>query len=446
MRSRGSILLAVIFVILISFIGISLLTFSYMHNKISAARTKKVLETEKIFQDLIYYLHHFRETVFAEDLAGIEQPETDYFNNEFFPDREINGTLITNSFAGKEMQKQYYRQVRVVDTIAASGAGNNYAYRAQANIDILSGQIPLTMFPVFINKKIDSPIDTYLKEKKIVSKDGSKIVVDELEAKLDMSGFLTDALDIDKGRIITWQAIREKFGFEISSDPIAEGIHILFVENTVNLIFIQGDVERLVFSIKDNMQNIGIRQNEIDYKLSYEPGEYQFHYWETEVSEYSLFKEKIVINGNALSIEQSGEAAFLESANIVLFVSGAANIRSKLESRNIDLRDIELSNLTLLSSSKILPGSANVEPGVVIDAGEEVKIQAAIIADGKVTNLSPELNLSGSLYARELENEGVIEAAHLNSKFDAGQYFTTGDCKFIKDFFINFIEEVYDEN
>ncbi|MCK5057500.1 MAG: hypothetical protein KAT34_12630 [Candidatus Aminicenantes bacterium] len=446
MNSRGSIIIAIIFLVLLSFIGLTLLTFSYMHNKIEGVRIKKVVQTEKIFQDLVYYLHHFREEALAENLTEIEAPEVDYFNTIVFPEREINGTIISNSFASSETQKQYFKKTRILNTIDAAAASNRYAYKAEADIDMLGGRIPLTMFPVFINKKIDYPVASYLKEKKIISMDGKEIVVGEIETELDMTGFLKESIEIDKGSTMSWEVVRERFGFERSSEPIPEGIHILSGEDTVKLIFIQGDVEKIVFSIRDNRQHIGIRKDGIDYELSYEPGEYDFHCWDTRIADYSLFKEKIVVNGSAFSIEQGGAAAFLSGSNIVLFVSRLAIIRTDLKTQQLDLKEIPLSNFTLIGSSTGLPDSDSSNAAeVIIDTAGETDIQAAVICDGKVTNRSSKLNFSGSLYARELENEGVIEVTHLEAKYDSGSYFATKDFKYISDFFINFIEEVYDE-
>jgi hypothetical protein len=444
MKRSGNIIIAVIFVVLVSFIGLSLLTFSYMHNKIEGVRTRKTIETGKIRQDLIYYLHHFREKVMAENMADIDTPEIDYFNKTLFPDEKISGTLITNSFANKETQKLNYKKTRIINLITADAAKSNYIYHAEADIDLLSGQIPLTMFPILINKKIDTPTADFLKKENISSKDGKKIVVDDIKTEVDMTGFLKDAIEIDKARALTWEEIREQFGFERSSEPIAEGIHILSEENTVKLIFIQGDVERIVFSINENKQIIGIGKDGCDYELHYKPGEHYCRCWDLGLPEDSLFKEKIVVNGNAWAIEQRGEAAFLKSSNIILFVSHRAIIKSDLVTQGLDLKEIFLSNLLLLSSSQALPGqNSSIEAEVVIDVEEETNIQAAIISDGKVTNHSSKLNLSGSLYTTELENKGEIEATHKNLKSDADSYFVAKDFKYISVFFINFIEEIY---
>ena len=179
MNNRGSIIVAFIFVILISFIGISLLTFSHTHNKIAGARARKILSTGKILQDLVYYLHQCRERIFAENISASDQPETEIFNSDFFPDLNIDGTEIGNCIAYEETQRQTHKKVRIINLIEAASQRNNYGYRSAVNIDVLSGEIPVDEFPVLIEKKIDVPVETYLEEKKIKNKSDKKVVVED---------------------------------------------------------------------------------------------------------------------------------------------------------------------------------------------------------------------------------------------------------------------------
>ncbi len=446
MKSRGNITVALAFILLMAFIGLSLLTFTLTHSKISAARAKKILETERIFQDLYYHLHHFKEKIFNEDITAFNQPELEYFNNTYFPDQQVGDSSITNSFCFIEKQEQTYKNIRIMNTIDAAAGKHNYRVRAGAEVNLLCGKIPLTAFPLFINQGIDKPVDTFLKENNIVHKPDQNVVINDMETELDVNRLLLDSLKIE-GTSLTWAKIREKFGFEVSDKPIEEGIYLLVEEDRVESIFIQGDVERIIFSVQDTRQKICIMKNGIAYDLGYQPEGSYFQCWDPQIDTASIFKETIVVNGSAWSIEQSGNAAFLGNSNIKLHISGQAVITSNLQTEGFDLKKTTLNNLTLISSSKGLPGPLNPDAGISIDADkEEVKVQAALITDGKFENRCSRADLSGSLFAKDLENNGVLEISHLNSKFDAGQYFTTTDFKYISQFSIPYIEEVYDEN
>ena len=154
-KAKGNILISLAFVILISFAAITLLSFTVAHTRIVKARTIKLMETDKMYQDLIYYLHHFREKIFYVRIQDFNQPETDYFNDTHFPDEITTGAhLITPSFASSDFPKQGYIKTKVFVAMDVSSHlnKNNYRLHAEVTVDILSGKIPLTVFPFFIDK------------------------------------------------------------------------------------------------------------------------------------------------------------------------------------------------------------------------------------------------------------------------------------------------------
>ncbi len=443
MKSNGNIIISILFVLLISFLGLSLLSFSIFHTWIRGARTQKISETGRMHQELIYYLHHFREKILKKNLRDFHQPEIDYFNNEYFPNIKSsndNNIIINNSFTHRTIQKEYYKKIRVTDTIDLSSEKNNYGIKSGVFIDILSGEIPLTFFPFFLDKTIDVPGDTFMKQNNVINRSSKNMVVDDMEIECNSSEYLSGTLDI-KGKALSWAAMREKFGFEVSDEPIPEGIHLLKEDDVLKCIFIQGDVEQLIFSTEESIQNILVVKKGFPYGYHYKPGENYFVYWNNE-NEELLFKEKIVVNGNILSLEQEGSAAFTEEANITLFCSGNVTIRSSLETQNLNLKETKSTNFTMVCSGEKLFNSEELKPGITVDTEDDTVIQASIITDGKLTNKSPKLEVQGSIFCKDLQNEGVIEVTHLNSGTDCGNYFRTLDFKYINRFYVHAIEEV----
>ncbi len=444
MKKKGNIIISILFIILISFIGLNLLTHSIIHNKIIGARTKKILVIDNIYQNLIQYLHNFREKIFQENLQNFQNPEIDYFNNTNFPDSKYNNILIKNSFNYISIPKEYYEKIRVTNNLVASSEKNNYCLSSNAIIKLLSGEIPLILMPFFINKEIDIPKDAFMQKNNIISKNGENLIVNNIETEFNVSGFLLNSMKIS-GNVLSWRNIREKFGFEISDEPIKDGIYILSEDDIVESIFIQGDVERVIFSIQDNIQIIRIIKGGNSYEMRYIPNDTYFICWDNTIDNQSVFKEKIIINGNILSVEQEDKTAFVEDSNIKLFSSGTIKIRTSLETKNFDSKKIKLTNLTLISSFNSLFNPANSKSNIIVDAQDETKIQASIIVNGKFTNRNQDLKLSGSLFAKDLENKGYIEIEQSNSKFDSGNYFRTKDFKYLKEFLIDSIEEIYYE-
>lgn len=444
MKKKGNIIISVLFIILISFIGLNLLTHSIIHNRIIGARTKKILAIDNIYQNLIQYLHNFREKIFQENLQNFQNPEIDYFNNTNFPDSKYNNILIKNSFNYISIPKEYYEKIRITNNLVASSEKNNYCLNSNAIIKLLSGKIPVILMPFFINKEVDIPKDVFMQKNNIISKNDENLIVNNIETEINVSGFLLDSMKIS-GNVLSWRNIREKFGFEVSDEPIKDGIYILSEDDIVESIFIQGDVERVIFSIQDNIQIIRIIKGGNSYEMRYIPNDTYFTCWDNTIDNQSVFKEKIIINGNILSVEQEDKTAFVEDSNIKLFSSGTIKIRTSLETKNFDSKKIKLTNLTLISSFNALFNSANSKSNIIVDTQDETKIQASIITSGKFTNRNQDLKLSGSLFAKDLENKGCIEIEQSNSKFDSGNYFRTKDFKYLKEFLIDSIEEIYYE-
>jgi hypothetical protein len=464
MKTDGSIIVSLTSIVFISLLGISLLLHCITHIHIVKARNTKMMETGKLYQDLIFYLHHFREQIFKEKIQDFNQPESEFFNNTCFPDQTTdNKNVITVSFTPVDFPKPGYKKTRVTAALdaGASSASPRHPYHlnAEVTIDILSGKIPLTLLPFFIQKNVDTPTETFLEENHIVNRSRKNMVIGNIETGLDISRFLMDALKIS-GTLMTWRGIREKLGLESSDDPIPEGLYPVIENGIVESVVIQGDVERMIFSIDNNpdrLQVIRIIKESIPYEIRYRPGENYFICWDPMMEEYASFKEKILVNGNIWSIEQTGEAAFLENSDIQLFVSGKAVICSNLEAekddRHLDLRKLELTNLTVSCGKDQLFNEGSAQPEIILDIVNLDVItilQVSFITTGKFTNKNPGtyVELFGSLYCADLENNGTIGINHVPSSLASSQdnYFSTVDFKVVDGFFIHFIEEVSDED
>jgi hypothetical protein len=236
--------------------------------------------------------------------------------------------------------------------------------------------------------------------------------------------------------------MREKFGLDISDEPIPEGIHLPMEDGIINCMFIQGHVERLVFSTRENIQKITVTQNGTTHEYFYKPGEYYFINWDNQREETLLFNEIIAVNGNIGSLEQEGDAAFTDTACITLYSSGNVTIRSSLESQNLDLKKMKSTGLTMVCSFNKLFNLTAGSHDVKVDVEDDASLEASIIANGKLINKSKKLNLKGSIYCKDLENEGSIVVNYRKSGSDSVSFFRTVDYKGIGSFSIDAIDEV----
>jgi hypothetical protein len=280
-----------------------------------------------------------------------------------------------------------------------------------------------------------------MEEHGVIIPDGRNMAADNTGVEFDSTAFLLNALKIT-GNTITWAAMREKFGLEISDEPIPEGIHLPVEDGILNCIFIQGHVERLVFSVRENIQKIRVTQNGVTHEYDYKPGENYFINWDNQREEELLFNEIIAVNGNIGSLEQEGDAAFTDMADITLYCSGNVTIRSSLETRNLDLQKMKATGFTMVCSFNKLFNLDGGTHDVTVDAEEETSIEASVISGGKLVNKSKKLNVKGSIYCSELENEGSIVISYRKSSSGSAIFFRTMDYKGIDDFFIDVIDEV----
>jgi len=310
-------------------------------------------------------------------------------------------------------------------------------------IDLLTGNIPLYLIPFFLNADIEVPEEFYLNENHIDIKSRGQFLIDDSPVNFDVTGFLADALNL-QGSLLCWKEVRQKFGFEISDDPIEKGIYILEDEGRIQSIFIQGDLEKLIFSCDEEFQKMVLVQDGQSHSISYKPGEDYFQCWIPSIPVQTVFNQNIVVNGNLWGLEQGQKPAFLESAEIKLLVSGRTRISTSLESQSLEIEKIRLNNLTLIAGAHDLYNPDGSQPVVTIDAEEKTTIQANILVQGRFENRNSETEIVGSLFAREIINQGRLTIRPAGSGFDSGPYFFTGIMTLISDFFIDFIEEVYD--
>lgn len=443
-KEKGSIALAIIFILLISFIGLSLLSHVITHQKIVKARTWKIAQTDRLYQNLIIYFHQLRNSIFSGEWQKYTEPEQEYFNRSQFPDYQNLDTNIENAFSYCLDDMQTYRKIIITDTVTAFSNRHPYRLKAGVIIKLLCGQIPLTFFPFFLNQSIDIPESTFLEENRITVPDTPLPVIDDSDIEFNTTDFLLHSLKIE-GSCLTWRQIREKFGLPSSDAPVEEGIYFVTEGDCMESIFIQGDIERLIFSLNEGRQIVRIIQQGRDFAISYKPGEYDFLYPDFGIVENYLFKEKIIVNGNVWSLLQENDYAFVEQAHLTLLVSGQTFIHSSLKASEeiLDLKKIKSTGLTLIASGHDLFTNPEGQSQVTVAAAEETELDISLVINGKLTNHSTDLLLQGSLFAGELQNSGSIHIAGARSNSDSAAYFVTGDSKIIHAFFIDYIEEVY---
>lgn len=446
--------------VLLFFIASGLLFFTIAHSRIVRARNYRWLKTGEMRQDLVRYLHDFREKVFSTQLKEYQFPETEFFTPQHFPlkkmesGHEVAPTFRYYHLTGTGFPEAEFTRTRltaafeVAHAEAVGQGGHPYRCRSETVIDFLNGDIPLMFFPVFVQLTLGETVTDaeYFEKKNVVNLSGPNPVTEDTQAqtKLEFDGIIRGSFDIPAGEVILWPDIRRKLGMEPSPEPLDEGIYIVVEGPWVRALFVQGDVDAIVFFvIPDDLQPVqGVRiiRPSMCYEVYYKPGREYFLCPDPAIGTDKFFHQRIIVNGSIHSLTQEGEAAFCPLTRLMLLASGQVVIHSGLETAGgkVDLGSVTLANLTLAAGFDSDPST----PAVTVETTKKTKIRASIVADGTFENKSPELKLEGSLYCRDIQNQGKIEVTHRETGNPDSAFFKVLDYKFVYQFIISFIEEV----
>ena len=234
-------------------------------------------------------------------------------------------------------------------------------------------------------------------------------------------------------------------GLQPEDGPPETGIYFICVDNIIKSIFIEGDVDRIVFSVDSDIQGVLIVQQEKEYQFWYVPGTPYFSSWNENPGGSELFDERIIVHGNVSYVGQTGGWAFTEATALSLFVSGHLTLSGKLIGVPVH-GEKYWNHLLIINSSKGFNGLQD-SLAVIDDIEEEEKVQmdVSLVVQGKIINHRKDVEIKGSLYSSELENNGSIRINGVPNQSSGGEFFHTKGMKFLKEFFVNFIEEDTDE-
>ncbi len=442
MNRRGSIVIALLFMLLLAASGLALLTHTGIHLKIVAARKDRRLEAAALGQALLLGLHRYREKLAAADMNAYSAPLDDFFDWAHFSEETEDGFLRRHQFNRFLLRDDgALRVTRVHDLIRVSGSGRQTA-AARAGVDLVSGDIPVGECGLLIAQETAMTPDAFLAAHGVEYAGSQLPQVGGHAVEIDARGMLAEVLGLPV-EIPDWRRIRERFGLAPSAAPIPPGIYLAYGDGEVEAVFVEGDLERLVFAAADGWQSIAFRCGGRYEELRYRPGENSLA-WSgddgQEVASFS-FTEKIVVHGSVWSVEQAGAAAFLGETRIELLACGRLVVRTGLECESLNLGQERLPGLLLMTSGRDFLSNEEVAADVVIDMAGPATIQAQVVSAGDLVNGAADVKIGGSLFARNIENEGKLQIDAAAGDFALAGRVLLREFKFLKNFRVHFVEE-----
>ncbi len=423
MNKKGSIILGLLLVSILSCTVLTLLQQVFMHNRIQRARLKHNQMLGRLQDRLLLELHDFRRRLAQPDLQAHDQPELSFFSKDCFPDLLERDFLVSHSFSAIPLAATAeWSSFRVRDGITAACRKTSLATRASAVIELHRGRLPLSSTAVFLNSKQENKLPDLLAAGIISVSGQSPTASAAFDLQDELTRLANSMLEMP-GKVIDWRRLREKAGLEPLDTAPEPGIYLIREDDQLQTIFIQGDCREMVFSADEDRQTILFQVQQESCFMEYLPGRKHLRTWLEEEAQPLLFRERILVNGSVYNLRQAGEQGFHLQTGLQIMASGPVMITPPLTGPNPRLGPMQLPGLMLLSSGTTLDGN-KCDTGLTVAAGaaDRAVIQANLITSGSFSRPGKvDLILQGSLLASDIKSQSRLIVDGRESALPDGQ-------------------------
>ncbi len=437
---RGHVVLVLLFALLLAACGMALLSHGELHVQVVAARRNRRMAATAREQALLLGLHRYREKLAGAELQSAADPEAELSGPDLLPPWN-EGEIEVSLESSRRLLRcgEGFRVTRIEGLLRAVSRGGRQEHAGRASVDLVSGDVPAGEAGLVIGGT-PAPAAFWLAGHG-VSYHGSLLPQVGCPAMaIDQGKLLAAALGLAV-ELPDWRAIREAFGLEPSGAPVLPGVYLAGDAGKVPAVFVEGDLQKLVFVAALGWQEITFVSGGQSRKLRYRPSEASLSWSGDPGRDGACFGEKIVVHGNVWEIRQEGKAAFLDGSRIELLASGRMNVATGLEGENLELGNKRFPKVLLMTCGRDFFSNEAVDGGVAfIQAGDAV-VDAQVIAAGPVVNGQGRLDLGGGLLAAGIENQGEIHVAGAAGDFELGRQVRLPGFRLLRDFRIHFIEE-----
>ena len=444
MKKRGSVILAVIFMFLIVFLGLSLLNFTLVHNRIVKARNTHETRSEKLHNLLILHLHEDSEKIKNTKFNNAVDNCNDYFNKMIYPDSKIKSVEINKLFSFKSRDLPLFKLTRVNFEIESISSNGRHKWKSESNFNIISGNIPFNFLPAHICPGNYSPAGEITGKSQISLSEKQYIHIPDHKIVFDIKKYLAEILGIDQENL-TIASLKKLLGQSDDSQELRQGIYFPVSEETAGPIFVQGEVDKIILSVENEHQIIEIIRNHDYFKIRYSEDQFYYKSGGESGTGYEYFNEKIIINGNVNSLKSGSYPALSSGSHPVLIILGDLNINSSITGeigRQSDKSDPHITIISAPSPFFLM----NSLPVLIFNQADPINIHGSININGLIINKNSEVVINGNLYCRDIKNNGNIsiinrqglEPLSLNN-------FYIKDLAILKDFRTESIDELFED-
>jgi hypothetical protein len=340
-----------------------------------------------------------------------------------------------------------YLKIRAGFVIEAEGGLDRQPARRTASLDtdlvLLAGWIPLSSFPLLIDKEADGG-----EARDFAAENGISLVavpsgVVEPGPVLTGGGVIPEdatpmlgrALNIDilRPQDLPASRLRPLLGLEESAEPVPDGVYLIRNDLGLGGIFVQGDLDEMITAIEGDFQIVVFRMEAGEWTLRFSPalGRTEFTA-PAAVESFDLVPlGMIIVNGRILSLAggavgPDGEIeavtdrelpSVLGGIALTIVASDKVTLTSHLILQNVSWRDgIPMvkdpqSQVVIYSTGHDVLTGAGREGGIAVaaEAPAETRIQASLTASGggfEILGGGKTVELLGGLQAVDYAGEG----------------------------------------
>ncbi len=444
MEKNGSVILAVIFMFLVLFLGLSLLNFTLVHNRVVKARNIHHARSELLHNLLIFHLHKDTEKIRNIKFNSSIDNYKEHFNNMLYPNSMENSVKIKKSFLFNSRDFSLFKLIKVNFGIESISSNGRHKWKSESIFNIISGDLPFSLLPVLINSGGYNIFNEKFIEDLLPSTEKHNIFISDHESVFDIKSYLAKILGLDRENV-NLIALKQLFEQADNESEFRDGIYFPLSAEKAGPVFVQGNTKKILLSIEDEYQIIEIIQNNNYFKIRYS-GE-QFHY-ETggkSGNEHKIFNGKIIVNGNVDVLEAGSDPALAINSHPELIILGNLNICSSITGSITASSCNSKPSITIILAASPFSLKYSI-PILRFDSAGPLIIHGSININGSIINDTPEVQISGNLYCRDLKNKGKIKVTPLkNFAPPSIDNFYMKNMTIIRNFRTELIEEIFED-
>ncbi len=407
MNRRGSIVLAAIFILLLSCVSFAVLTQAIDHERIVRAREKRRLSAESSRNGLVAevaltlrWLETHRRV--PSGLPG--QPL------KVFPNRPLTlpaGLILEHRPVNREIDRSpTLCRMEYDDTISARTTPRAIPYLALLRAEIWQGEIPLPQLGVWLSGEGPEGPAEPSPLAGLEVRQGLPPLLAPLQVRGEAGDLLLAALSL-KSRQSDYREIRTRLGLSAGTAPPPAGIYPILREGEISALYVQGDVERMLLLAIDEKQQVTIALAGIEETFRYTPGKADCQSLSAP-GEPRLFAQQILVNGAIHSLAGGGDAAMLPECQLLIASAGRITVTGHLTAATSQRPGLS-PPLTLLAGRKDLVTGNSCEGGVTLLGKVELQLEAHLVVDGDLVNAGKKVYLKGTLAASRVRGgTGVV--------------------------------------